>query len=131
MSLSVVVGKWNYLTQTSCSNILFASHLVAKYSSNPRREHGVLEENIWNKDFAQLNPSTAKSRKGWVIFYAKCPMIWSSKLQSQVALSTTEAKYITMSTTLWDIIPIMELMNEIRKELQGYLVTVQGLLESL
>jgi hypothetical protein len=69
----------------------------------------------WNKDFAQHDPSTAKSRSGWVIFYARCPIIWASKLQSQVALSTTEAEYIAMSMALRDVIPIMELMNEFRE----------------
>eukprot|EP00804_Cyclotella_cryptica_P002088 CCRYP_006519-RA/>CCRYP_006519-RA protein AED:0.24 eAED:0.25 QI:0/0/0/1/1/1/2/0/185 len=32
----------------------------------------------WNKDFAQHDPSMAKSRGGWFIFYARCPIIWSS-----------------------------------------------------
>ena len=30
----------------------------------------------WHKDFAMYDPSTAKSRSGWVIFYAKCPIIF-------------------------------------------------------
>ena len=70
----------------------------------------------WNKEFAQFDPSTAKSRSGWVIFYARCPIIWASKLQSQVALSTTEAEYIAMSMALRDVIPIMNLILEIKKE---------------
>jgi len=35
-----VTGKLNYLTQTSLSDLLFATHQVAKYSSDPRKEHG-------------------------------------------------------------------------------------------
>ncbi len=27
----------------------------------------------WNKDFAPTDPSTSKSRSGWIIFYAGCP----------------------------------------------------------
>jgi hypothetical protein len=69
----------------------------------------------WNKDFSQHDPSMAKSRSGWVIFYTRCPIIWASKLQSQVALSTTEAECITMSMALWDVIPIMELMSKFRE----------------
>jgi hypothetical protein len=65
-----------------------------------------------NKAFAPVNPSTFKSQSGWIIFYAGCPISWASKLQSQVALSTTEAKYVTMSQSLCDVIPIMGLLQE-------------------
>jgi hypothetical protein len=56
-----------------------------------------------------------KSRNGWIIFYAECPIIWASKLQSQVALSTTEAKYIALSMSLRDVLPIMFLLKEMRE----------------
>jgi hypothetical protein len=70
---------------------------------------------IWNKAFASVDPSTAKSRSGWIIFYAGCPVSRASKLQSQVALSTTEAEYFTMSQSLCDVIPVMNLLQEIRE----------------
>ena len=54
----------------------------------------------WNRDHAQPDPSTAKSRSGWIMFYARCPTIWASKLQSQVTLSTTKAEHIAMSIAL-------------------------------
>jgi hypothetical protein len=46
----------------------------------------------WNKEFATIDSSTAKSQNGWIIFYAGCLLSWASKLQSQVALTTTKAK---------------------------------------
>ncbi len=52
---------------------------------------------LWNKQFACHNPSTAKSCSGWIVFYAGCPIMSTSRLQTQVALSTTEAEYIAMS----------------------------------
>jgi hypothetical protein len=70
----------------------------------------------WNKAFTSVDPSTAKSRSGWIIFYAGCPISWASKLQSQVALSTTEAKYIAMSQSLRDVIPVMSLLQEMREQ---------------
>ncbi len=70
---------------------------------------------LWNKEFAPVDPSTAKSRSGWIIFYAGCPVSWASKLQSQVALSTTEAEYIAMSQALRDVIPVMNLLQEMRE----------------
>ncbi len=68
----------------------------------------------WNKEFAPIDPRTAKAQNGWIIFYAGCPISWASKLWSQVALSTTKAKYIAMSQALRDIIPIMNLLQEMR-----------------
>ncbi len=70
----------------------------------------------WNKAFAAVDPSTAKSRSKWIIFYAGCPISWASRLQSQVALSTTEAEYITMSQSLRDVIPVMNLLEEMREQ---------------
>ena len=68
----------------------------------------------WAAQFAEFDPSTAKSRSGWITFYAACPIIWASKLQTQVALSTTEAEYIALSQSLRDVIPIMQLLEEIK-----------------
>jgi hypothetical protein len=68
----------------------------------------------WNKSFADVDPSTSKSCSGWVVFYAGCPIILASRLQSHTALSTTEAEYIAMSMALCDIIPIMDLIQEMK-----------------
>jgi hypothetical protein len=57
----------------------------------------------------------SQSQSGWIIFYVGCPVSWASRLQSQVALSTTEAEYIAMSQALHDIIPAMNLLQEMRK----------------
>jgi hypothetical protein len=70
----------------------------------------------WNPIFAAQDPSTSKSRSGRIIFYAGCPIIWASKLQSQVALTTTKAEYIALSMSLRDVLPIMFLLNEMREK---------------
>jgi hypothetical protein len=62
-----------------------------------------------------MDPRTAKSQSGWIIFYAGCPISWAFKLQYQIALSTTEADYIAMSQALHDVIPIMNLPQEMRE----------------
>ncbi|KAL7504573.1 hypothetical protein ACHAXN_003749 [Cyclotella atomus] len=33
-------GKVNYLAQTTCPDVIFAVHQIAKFSSDPRKEHG-------------------------------------------------------------------------------------------
>ena len=58
---------------------------------------------------------SAHSRTGLVIMYAGCPIVWASKMQLLVALSTTEAEYIALSTALREVIGIMNLMNELRQ----------------
>jgi hypothetical protein len=35
-----ITGKLNYLEQTTCPDIMFAVHQIAKFSSDPRKEHG-------------------------------------------------------------------------------------------
>ena len=142
-----IVGKLNYLAQTTRPDIMYATHQIAKYSADPREPHGeailylvrYLKKTRdigikfkpdpakgfdcycdadfsgnWNQDLAHNDPSTAKSRSGWIVYYAGCPIIWASKLQSQVALSTTEAEYIAMSMALRDVLPIMNLVKEMK-----------------
>ena len=54
------------------------------------------------------------SRTGYVILYANCQIIWSSKLQTEIALSTTESEYIALSQSLRDVIPLMGLLTELQ-----------------
>ena len=62
---------------------------------------------------SSADPLSARSRSGYVIMYAGCPIVWASKMQSLVALSTTEAEYIALSSSLREVIAIMNLMNEL------------------
>ena len=59
------------------------------------------------------DPELVYSRTGFIIKYAGCPIIWKSKLQTEIALSTTEAEYIALSTSICEKIPIMCLLKEI------------------
>ena len=47
--------------------------------------------------------------------YAGCPITWSSNLQTEIALSTTEAEaeYIALSQAMREALPFMNLMQEI------------------
>jgi len=68
----------------------------------------------WNRITACEDPSTSKSRTGYIITFANCPITWSSKLQTQVALSSTEAEYVALSQSLREAIPIMQLLEELK-----------------
>ena len=60
------------------------------------------------------DPISSHSRTGYVICYGGCPIVWSSKLQPLIALSTTEAEYIALSTALRGVINIQHLMKELQ-----------------
>ena len=45
--------------------------------------------------------------------YANCPVFWSIKLQTDIALSTAKAEYIALSSELREVIPSMTFMEEI------------------
>jgi Reverse transcriptase (RNA-dependent DNA polymerase) len=68
----------------------------------------------WNAEIAESDSSTARSRTGFIITYAGCPLLWSSKLQTEIALSTTESEYISLSTALREVIPLQRLIEELR-----------------
>ena len=59
------------------------------------------------------NPEAVLSRTGYVLMYANCPVLWCSKLQTEIALSTTEAEYIALSQSMREVIPFMTLLQEI------------------
>ena len=66
----------------------------------------------WNK--ADANSADAvMSRTGYIISYAGCPLIWCSRLQTEIALSTVEAEYLALSQSLREVIPLMQLLREI------------------
>ena len=76
----------------------------------------------WNKADAE-DASCVYSRTGYVITYAGCPVHWVSKLQSEVALSTTESEYIALSQSMRDVISLVELLEEINGIIDIYIPT--------
>jgi hypothetical protein len=56
---------------------------------------------------------TARSRTGYVIKYVGCPILWASKLQTEISLSSTESGYIALSQALREVTPIISLLKEL------------------
>eukprot|EP00957_Ditylum_brightwellii_P066666 5059341-Ditylum_brightwellii.AAC.1 len=67
----------------------------------------------WEKSWSD-DPKSVMSRTGYVIKYANCPIMWASKLQTEIALSTTEAEYIALSQPMRKVIPFIDLLNEVK-----------------
>ena len=60
------------------------------------------------------DPLSAHSHTGFVIMYSGCPILWKISMQKLVALSTTEAEYIELSSALHEVIEIINLLEELK-----------------
>lgn len=56
-----------------------------------------------------------RSRTGYVILLAGCPVLWKSKLQTEIALSTMEAEYVALSQSCKDLFPLLDQIHELGK----------------
>ena len=59
------------------------------------------------------NPDSVKSRTGYIIEIANCPVLWVSKLQSTIATSTMESEYTALSMALRAFIPLYEVVKSV------------------
>jgi hypothetical protein len=66
---------------------------------------------LWTPDISHSSISI-KSRTGYIITFTSCLVLWPSKLQTEVTLSTTEVEYIAMSQATRDMIPLRDLLHE-------------------
>jgi hypothetical protein len=73
---------------------------------------------LWDKTIAMEDPTTAKSRTGYIVMYAGCPIIWASQLQPEIAQSVTESEFISLSQALRQTIPLMRLVKELKEKLE-------------
>ena len=80
---------------------------------------------LWNIEDSE-DPSCVKSRTGYFITLAGCPMIWGSKLQQMVALSTTEAEYLALSYAMRQFLPakalVQSVLAHIDKQFEGVVI---------
>ena len=59
------------------------------------------------------DPRSVYSRTGYVIIYYACPVLWVSKMQTEISLSTVEAEYVALSTAMPDLLPFVDQVKEL------------------
>ena len=86
----------------------------------PTMDEGLHLECFADADFAGLygredsqDPHCVRSRTGYMIMVNKCPILWKSQLQTEIAWSTMEAEYVALSSACRDVIPIRNLLIEL------------------
>ena len=60
------------------------------------------------------DPNTAKSRSSYCIMFNNCMIFAHSKLQTEVALSTTEAEYICLSQSLRTVLVLSQTNHQMQ-----------------
>ena len=111
-------------------DIQFEVHQCAMFNQSPRNSHAKAVKQIIrylkatrdtaDADFAVLygiereqDPVCVTSRTGYFLFLGGCPISWTSKLQTEIALFTLEADYITLYPAMKELRPQRELLQEI------------------
>ena len=64
----------------------------------------------WNQENAD-NAENLVTNTGYVITYYVCPVLWCSKLQIEIDLSTSQTEYITLNQATRKVISFMVLMK--------------------
>ena len=69
---------------------------------------------IYGKEL-RSDPDNVKSRTGYTISLNGCPIIWGSKLQDSISLSTMMAEYYALSSTLREALPFRNLIKVVAR----------------
>nr|GEV17079.1 putative RNA-directed DNA polymerase [Tanacetum cinerariifolium] len=130
-----LVGSLMYMTTTR-PDIQFVVSFISRFMAKPTETHlaaakrvmrylqGTLDYGIWyrrggkgkmeiyaDSDFAG-DLTDRKSTSGYVILWDGAAVSWSSKKQSIVALSSTEAEYVAAASCACQVIWMREMLNE-------------------
>jgi hypothetical protein len=133
------VGKLLYLSIATRPDISYAVGVLCRYNDNPGKEHWsavkrvlrylkgtkgykltyapstTSDEIFVTHSDADLggNPDNARSTAGFVMSVGGGAVLWGSRLQRNVALSSTESEYTTAAATGCEIIWMREFLDEI------------------
>lgn len=69
---------------------------------------------MWHQEHSALRDNVL-SRTGYIITFCGCPIHWTSKLQSEIALSSTESEYIALSMATRELLPLRRILLEINQ----------------
>lgn len=131
-----LVGSLIYLANTSRPDIAFATGILSRFNANPKKEHWQAAKHVLRylkqtQNFGIIFRKTSESLKAFVdadwagdidsrrshsgntLILAGGPIMWFSKRQKSVALSTMEAEYMALSDVTKEIVYFRKLIEEI------------------
>ena len=63
------------------------------------------------------DPISVKSRSGFVVTLGGVPVFWQSKMQTEIALSTQESEYTSLTQAMRSLLPIRALFQSLARSL--------------
>ncbi|UYV61953.1 hypothetical protein LAZ67_1007155 [Cordylochernes scorpioides] len=131
-----LIGGLLYISQRTRSDIAYEVSQLARYCSKYTRKHWVAAKRIfrytkssehlgitYRRTGEQLcvysdadwgtNLEDRKSTSGYVVMFAGAPILWRSSKQTVTALSTMEAEYISLSSSVREVTRIREYLNHL------------------
>ena len=137
-----LVGGLQYLANGTRPDICHATNAVAAFVSDPSEKHLIAVKRIlrylqhtpdlgiqFTKGDSKLlgygdadyagDTETRKSTTGYVVTLANGPVVWNSKKQTCVALSTAESEYVACSATAREIKYLRAVLKELGVEQKG------------
>ena len=67
---------------------------------------------LWGHEDPQ-DPICARSRTGFVVTFSNCPLLWVSKQQTEIALSTQHSEYVALSHSVRALLLLKSLIKEV------------------
>jgi len=138
------VGALMYLSVATRPDIAYSVSVLCRFSSNPGMVHWKAVKHLFrylqgSKDLKLTyspsssseffttysdadhggNPDTGKSTTGYAVKIGTGAVSWSSKLQSMVALSTTEAEYIAATSSAMECLWMRSFLSELGYSVDG------------
>ena len=131
-----LIGSLMYIAVCTRPDIAYAVNTLARFSTNPnlttckaalnilRYLKGTIDQGLQysgksvtltgfaDSDWARCN-LTRRSTTAFCFFIGNCLISWQSRLQTTVALSSTEAEYMALSTACQEAIWLRSLLSEL------------------
>ena len=73
---------------------------------------------LWGSEDSN-DPVVTKSRTGYVILLAGCPLLWRSVLQTETSVSTMMAEYVALSSAMRELLPLKRLVKTVAQIVTG------------
>ena len=143
-----IIGCLLYLSQVTRPDIAYIVNSLSRYNSQPTNEHWVAlkrvmrylkatmhmklvyKRNINGKITGYCDSDWAndiedrRSCTGYIFLFQGAAISWNSKKQQTVALSTSEAEYMALSSAIQEALWLKQLADEFQPEFKGTPITI-------